>query len=488
MTEALQAFIDSGWLGRSFAVIALGSTLVIIAVILSENRNPVKSLAWVTVLLLLPVVGLILYIFFGRSIKNKRMISRRNRRKLRRGEKNSHISPRDIGLSDEAAAQVNLGRSIAGAQLYAGNTAEIFTDGNDKFEALLRDIGNAAKSINIEYYIISDDATGRRLCEALTAKAAEGVKIRLIYDHVGSFGTSSSFFRKMRENGIEAYPFFKVSFPRFGTRVNWRNHRKICVIDSSVAYIGGMNIADRYIDGGKFGYWRDTHVRVTGSIVKALQYSFAVDWNFMGRGLIDVDEIGADARPPLLSADAVRNAGMQLLTSGPMSQWSNIALAFHKAIANARRRVFIQTPYFLPDEGMLKALLTASLAHVDVRIMIPLRGDSLMLTHASQSYISECLKAGIKIYLYKKGMLHAKTMVIDDEISTTGSTNFDFRSFDYNFESNIFFFSREIAKRMTDDFRKDIAECERIQPAKWRQRPFTVKAAESILRLLSPVL
>lgn len=488
MTEALNAFLDSGWLARSFAAIALGSTLVIIAVILSENRNPVKSLAWVTVLLLFPVVGLILYIFFGRNIKNQRMISRRNRRKLRRGEKNSHIKPKDLALTPEATALVNLGRSLSGAQLYQGNNVEIFTDGQSKFDRLIEDIAAARHSINLEYYIFNDDKTGRRVAEALIAKAKEGIPVRLIYDHVGSFSVRSRFFKMLRRSGIEAYPFFKVSFPRFGTKVNWRNHRKICVIDGSIAYLGGMNIADRYIDGGKFKHWRDTHVRVTGPIVNALQYSFAVDWNFMGRGLLDTDEFPEQITSQPLAANAIPNIGMQLLTSGPMSQWSNIALAFHKAIANARRRVYLQTPYFLPDEALLKALQTAALAHVDVRILIPAKGDSWMLTRASASYISECLKAGIKIYLYKKGMLHSKMMIVDDEIVTIGSTNFDFRSFDYNFEANLFFYSKEMTARMLEIFKNDIADSERIQPAKWRRRPVWNKTAESIVRLLSPVL
>lgn len=488
MGEVLQAFLDSGWLTQSFAAIALGSTLVIIAVILSENRNPVKSLAWVTVLLLLPVVGLVLYIFFGRNIKNKRMISRRNRRKLKRGEKNTHVDPREIGLSHEATALINLGRSLSGAQLYANNTAEVFTDGKNKFDALLADIASARHSINLEYYIFSDDSTGRNIALALIEKARQGVAVRVIYDHVGSFSVRSRFFRDLRENGVEAHPFFKVSVPWLGTRVNWRNHRKICVIDGAIGYIGGMNIADRYIDGGKFAHWRDTHVRVTGPIVKALQYSFAVDWNFMGRGLIDLDDTHSIRQHIRPSAEAIDNIAMQLLSSGPMSQWSNIALTFLKAIANARRRVFIQTPYFLPDEALLKAIQTAALAHVDVRIIIPRKGDSWMLTHASASYISECLKAGIKIYLYDKGMLHSKMMIVDDEIVTIGSTNFDFRSFDYNFESNLFFFSRKMTAIMLNIFKTDLADSTRIQPARWRRRSLGDKTAESILRLLSPVL
>lgn len=488
MLESLQSVFSSNWLYSAFALIAVGSTLVIIIVILSENRNPVKSLAWVTVLLLLPVAGLILYIFFGRSIKNTRMISRRNRRKLRRREGRVFSDPKNAGLAPSSLQLIQLGRSLAGEQYFADNTVEVFTDGKSKFEALERDILAAKHSINIQYYIFEDDALGRRIAALLAQRAAEGVKVRLIYDHVGSFHVRSRFFKHMRSAGIEAHPFFEVSFPWLGTRVNWRNHRKLCIIDRSIGYLGGMNVADRYIDGGrKFDSWRDTHVRVTGPVVSALQYSFSVDWNFMGGGLIE--EQGISLSPvPATAPDAIKGVGAQILTSGPTSQWSNIALVLQKAIANAKQRVFIQTPYFLPTEGILKALQSAALAHVDVRIMLPKRSDSAMLTYASASYVAECLRAGMKIYFYNAGMLHSKTVVVDDEFVSIGSANFDFRSFDYNFEANLFFYSRDLNKRMTDIFHNDLTRCTRVLPALWRRRRLSSRVAESLLRLLSPVL
>ena len=359
------------------------------------------------------------------------------------GEK-TKASPADYDLSPESIAQLNLGRSLSGAQFYAPNTVEVFASGAAKIDALEADIRAARHSVNLEYYIFEADGTGRRIAEALMERARAGVKVRLIYDHVGSFSVRSRFFKELRKSGIEAYPFFKVSFPQLATRVNWRNHRKICVIDGRIGYLGGMNIADRYVDGGKFDCWRDTHVRVTGPIVDAMQYSFAVDWNFMGRGLIELDVPSDDMPDVSFGPSAVSGVGVQMLSSGPMAEWSNIALAFQKAIANARKRVYIQTPYFLPTEGLLKSLQAAALSHVDVRIMAPIKSDSAMLTHASASYVAECLKAGIKIYLYKKGMLHSKMMIVDDEMVTIGSTNFDFRSFDYNFEANLFFTAKSL--------------------------------------------
>lgn len=487
MYEAFTNILTANWLYSVFAIIAVASTVVIIFVILSENRNPVKSLGWVTVLLLLPVVGLILYIFFGRSIKNTRMVSRRTRRKLRRGERRVNADPRAYGLETQSVQQVNLARSLTGAQFYPYNAVEVFTDGKSKFEALEEDLRNAQISINIQYYIFEDDALGNRLADILIERASKGVKVRLMYDHVGSFSVRSRFFRHLREHGIEAYPFFRVTFPQLATRVNWRNHRKICIIDQHIGYLGGMNVADRYIDGGrKFGSWRDTHVRITGPAVAALQYSFAVDWNFMCGGLIE--DCLPERSESLARPSAIGRVGVQLLTSGPTSQWANIALAFHKAISNARRRVFIQTPYFLPTEALLKALQSAALAHVDVRLMMPRHSDSVMLTLASASYIAECLKAGIKIYLYEEGMLHSKMIIVDEEIVTIGSTNFDFRSFECNFEANLFFYSRELTSAMLDVYKADLKKCTRVQPAEWRRRSPARKLAESVLRLLSPVL
>lgn len=479
----LDIYIHNSLLSWAYSAIMILyglTTIGIILVVVSENRNPLKTLAWVTVLLLLPVVGIILYIFFGRNIKNKHLISRRTRRKLKSRQRIPSADIRSLDLSPVARQQITLGRSLTGAHYFAGNSVDVYTDGRTKFDALIRDLRSARKSINLQYYIIDDDEIGRRIRDILIERAHAGVTVRVVYDHVGSFSTRTNFFKEMQREGILAYPFFKVSFPYLGTRINWRNHRKIVVIDGKIGYIGGMNIADRYIDGGKFPLWRDTHLRITGPAVAGLQYSFAIDWNFMGQPLI---EENVDFESPV-GADT----GIQIITSGPTSQWRNIALAFHKAIGTATRRVFIQTPYFLPTEALLKALQTVALSHVDVRLMIPRNSDSHMLTLASASYIDECLKSGIKIYFYEAGMLHSKMIVIDDEISTVGSTNFDFRSFEHNFEVNAFMYSKKLNAKLASIFMSDLEHCTRIRPSDWRRRPWHRKLAESAIRLLSPIL
>lgn len=459
-----------------------GTIISLVAVVLSENRNPVKSLAWITVLLMVPVFGVVLYIFFGRSLKNTRMITRRNRRRLRKRESFRSVDVTRLPLSTASRQQIKMAKTITGSIYYPGNKVEIFTDGHAKFDALLADIENAHEYIHLQYYIFTDDNIGSRVAEALIKKAGEGVKVRVIYDHIGSINTKSKFFKRMTDAGIAVFPFFRVTFPVFATRINWRNHRKIAIIDGKTGYIGGMNIADRYMDGGsRFDKWRDTHARVKGPIIASLLHSFAVDWNFMGQPLID------DIADPAETYDK-GDVGMQLLTSGPTSQWSDIEFIFQKAISSAKKRVYIQTPYFLPTDSLLKSLQAAALAHVDIRVMIPAHSDSSMLTYASESYISECLRAGIKFYQYTAGMLHSKTILVDDEFSTIGSSNFDFRSFEHNFEANLFIYSHRVNERMADIFRADIHDCRRIMPAEWRSRPLMRKAMQSLLRLLSPIL
>jgi cardiolipin synthase len=454
---------------------------VILGVILSENRNPVKSLAWVTVLVLLPVVGIVLYVFFGRSIKNMHMISRRKRRQLKRAVSGHSIDINTLDHEEPTLQQIRLARTMTGANYYSGNDITLFTNGTAKFAALERDIANARQYINLQYYIFEDDKIGTRIANALIERAKHGVAVRVIYDHVGSLHTRNIFFERLMDANVEIYPFFKVAFPPFGTRINWRNHRKICIIDGEIGYIGGMNIADRYIDGGKnFKAWRDSHLRIEGPAVSALQSSFAVDWSFMGKPLLK--------QPMPCLQKTPGNMSVQLITTGPTSKWRNIEFMFLKAISGARRRIYIQTPYFLPTEALLSALQTAALAKVDVRIMLPRHNDSHLLRFASFSYIEECLQSGIKIYLYNDGMLHAKNIIIDDEVASVGSTNFDFRSFEHNFEANLFVYSHEFNQRMADIFLADARHSTRILVSNWSKRPRTAKICESVLRLLSPIL
>ena len=472
---------------RLIFTILYGITAVaIVGVVVSENRNPVKTLAWITVLVLLPVAGIVLYIFFGRSLKHVRMISRKKRRKLIKRDDIKHLMLSQSAAHDELPIKwqqmIKLVNNIQGSPYLANNEVQIFTNGRDKFESYKRDLLLARNYIHIQYYIIENDNIGNEIATILKQKVQEGVKVRVLYDHVGSFHFDMSYFKKLRRAGVDVYPFMKITFPEFANRINWRNHRKITVIDGEVGYIGGMNIADRYVTGGKMGHWRDTHLRVKGDVVAAMQVSFAIDWNFMKRELIE------ESVPVVDPASISDPVGVQLVTGGPTSQWGNMAFVFQKAIENARKSIYIQTPYFLPSDSLLKALQVAALSKVDVRLMIPRKPDSFLLRYASYSYVKQCLDAGIKIYFYEPGMLHAKVVVIDDEFVTTGSTNFDFRSFEHNFEGNLLLYSKDFNQRMTRIMHDDMMRSTRISLRAWRRRSMWQKALESLTRLFGPLL
>lgn len=478
------SFVDYFWnsyISGALWIIYVVTIVSCIIVVLSENRNPIRSLAWVIALIFLPGVGLIFYIFFGRSMRGRNIISRRNKRTIFQSQ-SSHHDLKSLSLTDTEQQVVKLSHRISRYPFTLNNSAEIFTNGKEKFDALKRDLREAKESVYLQYYIFQDDKLGTEIADILIQKAREGLDVKVIYDHVGSFSAKNRFFRRMNEAGVEAQPFFRVTFPQLANRINWRNHRKIVVIDRKTGYIGGMNIADRYLQSGESGsVWRDTHLRLEGDIVESLLYSFEIDWNFLKKdGLLKADTHTDHAFE--------NNTGMQLLTSGPTDQWDNLELTFLRAIAGASKCVYIQTPYFLPTESLLRALGAAALANVDVRIMLPVKSDSKMLQYASFSYITQCLKSGIKVYLYEPGMLHSKVMIIDDTLVTTGSVNFDFRSFENNFESNLFIYDEGLTRRMKDIFFNDLKECRKLTITKWRQRSRLTRILESLLRLLSPIL
>ena len=469
------------WINSALFVVYLATIVSCIVVVLKENRNPIRSLSWIIALIFLPFVGLVFYIFFGRSLRGQHMISRMNKRKIMTSMAPRHVDLDSQNLTRSERNLIKLARNISSSFFTVNNKIEIFTTGKEKFEALKHDLINARRSIYLQYYIFLDDTLGQEIADILMQKARAGVTVKVMYDHVGSFSARNKFFKQMNDAGVETHPFFKVTFPQFANRVNWRNHRKIVIIDEETGYIGGMNIADRYLTSGSGAAWRDTHFRVKGDIVESLMFSFVVDWNFR-------NQLHPMSYPKSREVDFRNNVGMQLVTSGPLSQWDNLALCFLKAISSATRCIYIQTPYFLPTDALRHALEAAALSKIDVRIMIPRRSDSRMLRYASFSYVTQCLKAGIKVYLYNPGMLHAKAMMIDDNFVTAGSTNFDFRSFENNFESNLMIYDKEVNRKMRDIFFRDMGQCTKLTYQSWHRRPMLQRSMESIVRLFSPIL
>lgn len=474
------------WIKSSLFYLILLLNLVFVIIIISEKRNPVKSLAWISVLMFMPVVGFIFYIFFGRDQRSQRMISRKGKRKLKRlVEKNKDMSDTAVtDLDAESILQIKLGYNLTGATLTHNNKITLFTDGKSKFEVLFHDIAEAKSFIHLQYYILDNDDIGSELKQLLIEKALNGVEVRILYDDVGcwSWRIGHHYFDDLIAAGVQAKPFFKVTFPQLANKLNYRNHRKVVIIDGKKGYLGGMNVADRYREGVSWGIWRDTHIRIEGNAVHELQSIFLVDWNFTTKELLSKQTYFPKIEP---------NDGkekIQLVTSGPLDENKPIALMFLKGITTAKERIYIQTPYFLPSSEFIYAIQIASLSGVDVRIILPEHSDSPVLQRASQSYITQMLRSGVKIYFYTAGFMHAKAMVIDNEFTTIGSTNFDFRSFEQNFEINAFIYSRDFNAIYAAEFEKDRKNSRRITLRSWRKRSMWRKITESVLRLLSPLL
>lgn len=465
----------------SLNIIYLTAIVGTVVVVILDNRHPVKTLAWVMVLLFLPIVGLVAYFFFGQNARKERLISKRSYWRIARKPLRGYWRRPPTDLPEQCRTVANLFRRMNRSMPFGGNRVEVLTDGARMLQQLLHCIHRAQHHIHLEYYILEDDAVGRLVCDALTDKARQGVKVRVIYDDVGCWRVKDRFFRRMREAGIEVHPFLQVHFPIFSNKVNYRNHRKIAVIDGRTGFIGGMNLATRYVKGLPWGHWRDTTLRIDGQAVQGLQTVFLMDWCFVTRELIsDV--------PYFPALDAQGTSQVQIVTSKPVGRWRDIMQGILCAIGHARRYVYIQTPYFMPTEQVATALQTAALAGIDVRIMLPWRADSRMVQMCSRSFLRDMMEAGVKVLFYHQGFLHSKLMVIDDCISTVGSTNMDFRSFEYNFEANAFMYDTDTAVRLRTIFTDDQQHCTHISSQRWAKRSRWRKTEESIFRLLAPLM
>jgi cardiolipin synthase len=452
-----------------------------IAMVVLDNRHPVRTLAWVLVLFYLPVVGLVFYYFFGRSTRHQRLVGYKTLTHLYKRPREKYLAQEALSPTANASPVMAFFRKVSRALPFEGNEVRVFTTGYDMLHALLADIASARHHIHLEFYIFEDDAVGRLVRDALLDKVRQGVQVRLLYDDVGSWHVPNRFYEEMRRQGIQVEAFLKVRFPQFTAKVNYRNHRKLCIIDGSRGYIGGMNIALRYMKGVPWGVWRDTHLRVEGKAVYGLQTAFLMDWYVVTQQLIT-----QAAYFPEVSGRG--HALMQIVTCDPIGEWHEIMQGFLMAILNARKYIYIETPYLLPTDPIIVALRTAALAGVDVRVMIPERGDARLIHMGTRSYLEELMRAGVKIYMYRKGFLHSKLMVSDDAFSTVGSTNMDFRSFEHNFEVNAFMYDTRSARTLKSVFMRDLKEAALVIEKEWVKRPWRQKVEESVVRLMAPLL
>lgn len=468
-----------------FSLLYLSNSLValwIIVKVVLNNRAPVVTFAWIFVLLFIPYIGLLLYFLFGTDTRKKKYIRRRF---LSQIQHYSSLSCRSYSGKMPHKEYYRLVTYLENAaEAYTmQNTAVEVVDDTKKFMAMLLDsINNAQNHIHLQFYIFEDDVLGRQVRDALAEKARRGVTVRVIYDSVGCWSVKPDFFDKIRRSGGYVESFLKVRFPLLTNKVNYRNHRKIVVTDGKIGFVGGCNIADRYVHGINGGCWRDTMLMLKGDGVYALQTSFLVDWYFANGSLVS----GKEYFP--VTAEACGRCHIQLLASNPVMTWRAVSGGIIEALSHSHNYFYLQTPYLMPNDMVMSALQNAALSGVDVRLMIPERSDSRLADYASRSYIGELLRAGVKVYLYKGGFLHSKTFVSDDMLSVVGSANLDFRSFDYNFEVAAYVYDQVVAKRLKALFFDDMSRCVRLTMREFNERSFAGRCVESVARLLSPVL
>ena len=464
-----------------FEILLLLTVISVGGILITENRHPVKTFCWILIICILPVFGLVLWFFFGTSKRNKRLIDEKQLKVLKSIVVRTYPDRIEENIQGNSADLSKLlwmtGRSIP----LKGNSLKVYTVCQEMYDDLVRDLKTATDHIHFEFFKFEDDQIGRRIGEILIAKARAGVQVRVQYDHVANY-FRGKFYNWLKEGGVEVEPFLKVSLPFLSSDTNYRNHRKIVIIDGRIGYAGGMNIAQRYATGIKRGNWRDTHFRVVGPAVSEMQVVFLTDWCFSRKELLD------DQRffPRVESDD---NVTMQIASSGPMDQWNVTMQGMMRIITRAKSYVYIQSPYLIPTEPVMSALRDTALAGVDVRLMIPYHGDrGVIPALASRSYVAQALEAGVKVYFYNGGYLHAKTIVSDDEIVTIGSTNLDVRSFEQDFEINAFIYDSNLAVQMKEIFLRDQDDCSWLTAEQWAYRPKLEKVKESVARLFSPLL
>lgn len=469
------------------ALIALG------LIFFDDSKSPSATMAWIMILFMIPAAGLFLYLILSQNIARQQI--------FRMTEEETAGKNTMLGWQKEAVKQslsvddddvtgrwremISMNLDYADSLLTGNDSVEIITDGKEMFERLCSDIENARYTIKLCFYIVKDDFVGKRLIELLTRKAKEGVKVRLLLDALGSRSIGYTDLRAFKKAGGQYAFFFKPLIRHMYFRINYRNHRKLAIIDNEIGYIGGFNIAREYLGyKKKFGYWRDTQLIIRGNALTTLNERFYMDWRYASKEEIDL--IDQSVRYALKNDTG--DIPVQIVSCGPESEKEEVKMAFMKMITNARKNIYIQTPYLVPDEPMIESLRMAARSGIDVRIMIPCMPDHPFVYRTTLYNAGRLIKEGAKIYIYENGFMHAKTLSVDGEVCTAGSTNFDIRSFRLNFESNAFIYDRDVTEDMDARFMDDIL----------LSRPYTQedrdnishfeRAAESISRLLTEIL
>jgi cardiolipin synthase len=465
--------------------------------LIRNNQNPHKTLTSLLSLVAFPFIGLLIYYFFGLEYRKSKIFKRKdlNAHKLierwddRLHIKESRLEKFEATFLEDRVKIVKLMRHNQVAPLTLHNDLKVLYNGETTFEHIFKDLDQAKHHIHLEYFIFNDDITGNKFIDRLIDAAGRGVIIKLIYDSVGS-DLSNAAIQRMEDVGIMVRAFMPVIFSNFTRKANYRNHRKICIVDGHIGYLGGINVSDDYVNGvgvEKHDFWRDTHLRIEGHAVKSMQVQWMLNWFFV-YDHTDEEEEQMVENVYFPEVDEKVNKPVQIAASGPDTDWANIMEAIFLAINTADHKIRITTPYFIPNEAILVALKSAARSGIEIEIMVPRIGDSWAARYASRSYFEEILESGIKIFWYCKGMLHAKTMVVDNLFSTIGTSNMDYRSFDINFEINALIYDKDTAQDLNDQFDRDLEDCTPIDREEWFNRSKIYKFKESFCRLWAPLL
>lgn len=457
------------------------------SLIFIERKDPSTTWAWLMIMIIFPGVGFIIYLLLGQNFSRARLfkekkefdtIKRRELSKDFASEEHEHIG------GEQYLDLIRMNYTHSGAKCTYNNEVDVYYNGVDKFKQLIKDLKNAKKFIHIQYYIIRPDRLGKKIMSILEEKAAEGVEVRFLVDSMGSYKVTKRSLKNFTKNGGKFEIFFPGILPHVNTRINYRNHRKMVIIDGEYGYIGGFNVGDEYIGEDKhIGFWRDTHIRIRGEAVNDLTDRFLLDWCYASGEEID-DFSKFYPEKPIRDGDIA----IQIVTSGPDHNEEYIKNAYMKMINNAKKYVYLETPYFVPDSPMLEALKLSALSGVDVRLIIPGKPDHVFMKWAASAYIGDLLNAGAKVYLYQNGFIHAKTIVADGKVCTVGTANMDMRSYCLNFEVNAFIYDDRVANNLETQFFKDIEDCKVMTKEEYDKRSVSLRIRESIIRLISPIL
>jgi len=503
MLFGLVQFISEGRLFEGFSQVTLQiinivyyvSILLMIIILVMENGSPVRTLAWILFLVYVPIIGFIFYLFFGRNWRKSRIFSRKNtadiihlqelylKDNLSRSSSYQASSPLANKL---ISLLVNNNKAI----LSTSNSVQIIPDTREAYNLILQSIASAQEHVHVEYFAIANDRVGKEFTDLLKHKAAEGVKIRLIFDAVGCWKLSPRFKHKLGKSGIELYPFLPSPFPTISSRLNYRNHRKLVIIDNESAFLGGLNIGNKYLGLDKyFGYWRDSVLMMKGCSVTSLQAIYLTDWFFVSGQNILSDYLTACREEQFNRVNETATVlPVQIVSSGPDSDWESIMQVYFAGIANATRCVHISSPYLVLNESLLMALKTASLSGVEIKIILPAKADHTIVFWGSRSYYTELLQAGVQIYEYQKGFIHAKVLIVDEEIVSIGTANMDMRSFNQNFELNAMLYDMNLAAEAEKQFGQDLEVSRQITLEEFSHRSIWQRSKESLCRLFSPLL